>query len=467
MKYLSIIVIVLALLFPIPVLAQEAGWDEQRTDHFAILYTEGDQASADQYAAFIDMVYDEVAAVFGHRTVTPITLRLYPSLDRYYEANPLARGIEGVVAHADYRRHEVVVIIPQTRLQTPDEIQNNIRHELTHIVAADLSEDRLNVGFQEGLAQYLERPSRELTTKIELLRRASAGGQLLPWSALDDRAMVYGNSAISYPQSLSVVAFLVERYSFPKIRDFLTISGRSSGYRSALERTFGVPPDDLEREWSAWLPEYLSGGYRRNALTAYDLSRIETLLGQSRYGEAQIELEAAIKWLRTTSQADMLAKAEALLEQSLAGQRADALARDARAALEAADYERAEQLIAQTQDSYARLGDQRQDAVLADYARRAERGQQAGDILSRAEALAREPPTSLLLRYAEARAIADRAAMEFQALGDQARAERALALRTLFDQGRALLGGLLLLLGLGGITMSIARRLMVREVEVW
>ncbi|MFN8477277.1 MAG: hypothetical protein U0074_05525 [Kouleothrix sp.] len=42
---------------------------------------------------------------------------------------------------------------------------------------------------------------------------------------------------VSYP-SLSVVAFLVEQYSFSAFRTFLdVITARSGGYRSALERT--------------------------------------------------------------------------------------------------------------------------------------------------------------------------------------------------------------------------------------
>ena len=111
---LLLALIVAALLAPAAVLAQDTGWDERRTDRFAILYSPGDEQAAAQYAGFVDAIYDEVAATFAHRTATPITLRLYPSIERYYDINPLARGMPGIVAHADFRRHEVVVILPQT-----------------------------------------------------------------------------------------------------------------------------------------------------------------------------------------------------------------------------------------------------------------------------------------------------------------------------------------------------------------
>src|SRR4051794_4742429 len=112
---------------------------------------------------------------------------------------------------------------------------------------------------------------------MQLLRDALQQDRLLTWSDMNERDVVYKNPEVSYPQSLSMVAFLVERYSFAKVREFLTISARSSGYRSALERAFGQPPNLLEEQWRAWLPDYLAGGYSHNALTAYDLSQAKEL----------------------------------------------------------------------------------------------------------------------------------------------------------------------------------------------
>lgn len=464
MRWLSRLLAALALallLVPSGAFAQESDWRERQTERFVILYTDGDQATAERYAGFVDSLYDEVSSIFGHQTKTPVSLRLYPSLERYQQVNPLARGLTGVVAHADYRRHEVVVILPQTASQTPEEIKNNIRHELTHIVVAELSEDRLNVGFQEGLAQYVERPAPELETRIKLLQRALDQDRLLPWSDLDDRDSVYRNPEVSYPESLSMVAFLVERYTFAKMRDFLTVSARSSGYRSALERTYSTTPDELEQQWRAWLPSYLDGGYKRNALTAYDLSGAEALLRQGRYAEAKTELETAVEWLRTTEQSAVLEQAESLLDQSAAGLRAEQLAGDARAALDATDYDRAADLVIQAQRAYADLADTRQDGVLAAYAQRAERGRQAAASLSDATTLARS------LRYPQARAVADQAAAEYLALGDRARADQALALRAFLDTRQTLLGAALLLLGVVGAGASAVRRMTMRETEAW
>ena len=444
-----------------PAYAQTTDWQELRTQRFAILYTPDKQAVAQQYGQFVDGLYDEVAAVFGQRTATPVTLRLYPTLNSYYDANPLARGLTGVVAHADYRRNEVVVILDQTAQQTPDEVQNNIRHEMTHIVASDLSESRLNVMFQEGLAQYVERPSRELEAKIVLLRSVLAANGLLNWSDMNDRDTFYRLARVSYPESLSIVAFLVDRYSFAKVRELLTVTAKSSGYRSALERAFGVSPDQLEQEWQNWLPSYLAGDYKRNALISYDFSKAQSLLAAGRYADAQRELETAVEWLRTANQPLVLQQAQELLERSLAAQQAEAVAGQARAALEAADFARAQKLAVQAQQAYAAVGDTRQDAVLQEYVSRAARGLEAESTLQTAQQL------STTWRFPQARALADQAAAQFASIGATQRVADARAVRAVLDQRQSLVGIALLALGAAGVVVSAVRRMTVREAEAW
>jgi hypothetical protein len=447
-----------------PAAAQSTAWLERPGNTFTILYVAGYEAEAERYAGFVDAIYEEVATVFSHRTATPLTLRLFPTNEAYYRVNPQARAVPGVVAHADFRRRELVVIIEQTLQQTDVEVQNNVRHELTHIVAGDLSEGRLNAGFQEGVAQYLEAPAGELERKIGALRQASDQGLLLPWSAFDERDQIYSRPEIGYPQTLSVVAFLVEREGFGKLREFLTTSARSSGYRSALERTYGVSATRLEEEWANWLPTYLDGGYRRNALASYDLSFPRQLVREGRYTEAKTELEQAMSWLeqnQATQPADSLSQARALYEQSLDGVRAERLAEATRLALEQGEYAQAQQSLALARDLYAALGDTRQDAVLQAYSERIARGELASQQLIAADKLAQG------LQYPQARAAADAAASEFAALGDRLRLDNALAIRRTLDERQRWLGAALLGIGLLGIVGSALGQWRQRQPEVW
>ncbi|NTU78719.1 MAG: hypothetical protein HGA45_04850 [Chloroflexales bacterium] len=439
-------------------------WRERATDKFTILYAPGSEAEAERYATWVDEIYEEIATALGFRTEPPLTLRLYPTGEDYYQVNPAARNVPGVVAHADFRRRELVVIVERTLQQSEEEVRNNIRHELTHIVAADLSANRLNTGFQEGVAQYMEHPSGELERRVAALRQARDLGRLLPWSAFDSRDQIYGSPEVSYPQSLAMVAFLVERGGFASLREFLAVSARSSGYRSALERTYGASPSALEAEWLDWLPTYLDGGYRRSALTIYDLGFARGLVEQGSYAAAAEELRQALTWLRKqaeTQPPEVLAEAEALLERSEDGMRAEQLAESARQALERADYERASRLIADARDLYAKLDDTRQTEVLTLYEERAARGMRATGRLAEADALAQS------LRYPQARSAADAAAREFAALGDEIRRDNALHLRATLDQRQRFLGLALLLLGAAGAVFSLVGRFFARPTEAW
>jgi hypothetical protein len=454
--------LLILLLSPATLLAQESDWREQATASFAILYIPGSEDQATYYAGVADQIFDEVTGTFGHRPATPITLRLYPDLERYYLANPRARGMSGIVAHADFRRNEVVVILPQTEAQSDEERLNNVRHELTHIIASDLSKNRLNAGFQEGLAQYMERPTAERDRKIELLRTMVSEGRLMPWSAFDDRDLVYRNPDLSYPQSLSIVTFLSQRESFTSVIDFLTISATSSGYRSALERAFNTTPDQLEAEWLAWLPTFLTGSAPTTPATSgYDLARAEALLREGSYSAALSELEAAAAGLRAAGQADQALRADQLITISRAGVDADQLARSAYEALVATDYAGAADLVAQARAIYDQIGDTRQEPILAEYAARATRGAQASQRLTEATSLTES------FRYPQARTLIDLAAAEYTALGDRERAARALELRAFLDQRQTLLGGVLLLIGVGGVAISLFRRITVPEPEPW
>jgi Arc/MetJ-type ribon-helix-helix transcriptional regulator len=457
--------LLLVLVLVEPVAAQpDTRWRERATDYFSILYVPGSEVEAERYALWVDEIYEDLATLFGHRTATPLALRLFPTSDSYYEANPAARNVPGVVAHADFRRRELVVIIERTAQQSEEEVRNNVRHELTHIIASDLSDNRLNTGFHEGIAQYLELPTGALERNVAALRRARDQGLLLPWSAFDDRDRIYGQPEVSYPQSLAVVAFLADRGGFAKLREFLAVSALSSGYRSALERTYEVAPATLEAEWLDWLPGYLDGGYRLSAIAAYDLSFVRELVGRGNYAAAAEELRGALAWIERQADAQPAAVAEearALLERSERGMRAEQIAESARQAIEQADYVRAEQLVADAQSLYGGLGDERQASVLAIYAERAARGQQATARLAEADALARA------LRYPQARAAADSAAAEFAALGDSVRRDNALSLRAGLDQRQRLAGLRLLVAGAGGVVFSLIGRIFARPAEVW
>jgi hypothetical protein len=144
------------------------------------------------------------------------------------------------------------------------------------------------------------------------------------------------------------------------------------------------------------------------------------------------------------------------------GLTAEELARQARTALEAQEYAKASDLAQRALKAYTALDNADRIETLRVYAAIANRGLRATQLLEQATTLAGDWRT-----FADARAVADLAASEFLSLGNQEHAARALELRAEIDRVQTLAGLVLLLVGLGGITVGVTRRLVVREAEVW
>ncbi|MBI1877607.1 MAG: hypothetical protein HYR94_05145 [Chloroflexi bacterium] len=474
-KFLTLLLAILFLMWlPGPALAQEPNstadiidWQELKTEKFIIVYADSviglrnfdcscGVEEAQRYADFIDQVYADLVAVFGVELKTPINLRLFPTEESYYEVNPLARQLTGVIAHALNSRDEIAVALPRAERLTEEEIVNNMRHELTHFFASYLSDGKLKAGFQEGIAQYLEKPTDRSDYDPAILQQAFEQRRLLTWSELNESQAVYGDPQVAYPQSLSIVSFLVDRYGLLTFIDFLRASGTEPGFRSALQTAYGRSADQLEQEWLAYLPEYFDGRWQINAIYSYDLTRVTELVNKAAYTDAATELADIVGLLESTNQTETLAKAEALLARAHQGQAAGALADEARQALQTGNYPLTIEKGNAAIDAYEALSYRERIPEIQVYIHRAELGQGALDQLSRGERLLAS------FRFLEAENQLHEATVLLQSLGNQAEAEQgqALLLKSVWQQ--SLLAYMVLAVGATILIFNGLRRLINR-----
>ena len=342
MRFIRILVLLLALLVLAPAVhADGPDWQEFKTARFVIA-SAGDPAEAQRYAGFVEGVYDDMTAVYGYAVPPPVTLRLYPDDASYITTNPLAARLPGVVAHATSSggRHEISIDVQRTRGMSGEAIVNNVRHELTHLILADLSDDHLPVGWHEGIAQYSEKPlPGETQQNVRQLKRAAQVGNLMTWDELNAPGGAYSNPTIAYPESLSMAAFLVDRYGFDRLVTFVKMMAKTPDTRAALEKTYNTSADKLEANWRAYLPDYVDTRYTAHALYAYDMTTMRGYLDAKNYAAAKREAEAALPLLRVTHQSEALAEAESILATA-----AQAMAAQLRAEInptETHDYARA------------------------------------------------------------------------------------------------------------------------------
>jgi hypothetical protein len=427
----------------------EDAWQRRDTAYFTIYYTAAETEALDRYAAVVDGLYEYVAAAFDHGPTPPVPLRLYPTTRAYASANPIARYVEGVVAHADTDVGEIGIAVDRVDRAGPQMLRDTVRHELMHLALTELSAGRLPIGFQEGIAQYAEKEATDRRRIAESLRTAERQGQLLSWDALNDQSRFLRRMNVAYPEALSMVSFLVDRYGLGSLKRFVReLAREEQPVPQALEAVYGQPADALETAWRDNLPSYYSGGWESNLLRTLDLADARARFTAGEYAEAQPLFEQAQRLHVDLEQPARAAEAEAYLDRIALALDAADLADRGRARLVDHDYGEARALLAAADKRYGEAGDARWRPALVEPLAQAERGAAAGDELVAAQTLVAG------WRYAEGRTRSAEAAALYQAIGDGDGVQRAQALRADADvqQSRLALlllgGGTLALLGL-------------------
>ncbi|GAC1363156.1 MAG: peptidase MA family metallohydrolase [Herpetosiphon sp.] len=437
-------------------LADTPRWNERRTLQFAVLYPDGADQVAERYAGFLDPLYEEAAVWWGYRPVTPVVVRIYPSMELYFQANPAAASVPGVVAHTHTGRREISIALPQTAHQSEEEVRNNIRHELTHIIAADLSGNKLSALWQEGVAQNAEHPGQRLDQDMQKLRTAVARHELLAWNDLDRRDVMYGKPELAYPESYAVVAFLIRRNGMPTFRQFVEAEQWTSDYHAALRSVYRTTPEQLEREWLAQMTPFVDGGYRTAPTSKVDLAPSQAAIEQGDYAGAIKVLKPLVLRLRS-SQSPLVTSAASLLQRAEDGIAANDFAEGARIKLATGDYAAAERDAQDSERLFSTLGAAERLAVVRRYKDAARRGQDAQQQVEDAQHLLRQ------FRFVAARRSLATAYTAFTRLGDAARAGQAQAVLAALERGQqAVAAGMLACAG-GVLVWNMWRRRRLRR----
>lgn len=131
-------------------------------------------------------------------------------------------------------------------------------HEYTHALIHDLTNGRCPVWLNEGLAEYEGRTQQP--GPLAHLAQAQAAERLIPWERLSEQfshALSADEVALGYQQSYSIVAYLVHRYGFWRIRRILKAVGEGKAWEAVLAEELRLKLPRLEQHWREWLPELL------------------------------------------------------------------------------------------------------------------------------------------------------------------------------------------------------------------
>jgi hypothetical protein len=441
---------------------------ERRSGPLVVRYVGADdaagQAELSWYTDALVHAYQDVQDVFAvalrEGEIAPrdeIVVTLYGDDAAYVRANPVAGREDGVLGHAQPSAGVIGVAVARLRDKSEGFRRDALRHELTHVILGDLSGQRLPIGFQEGIAQYLERDIDQRQRFAATVRRGRETGQLLELADLNRQRRFLSIAGLSYPQSYSVVVFLAERYGFGQVIRLVSATREARTLDEAVRAAFGRSLTDLEAEWQAFLPGYLDQSWARNDLDLWDLGEPRQRLGEGKYAEARDLYDRAESLFGSVGRLDRLELARAERQRAIVGLEAIDLTHRGMVALTAHEYDGAADLLAQAEDRWHAAGDGRRAELASAAAIQARDGQAAVAQLDEAR---RQLDN---WRFPAADDLAYDAGQVLAELGDDVRTEEARQVMRDAQQlrtrlGLAAAGGGAAGFGLLGVTWAASRR---------
>ncbi|MCB8950400.1 MAG: hypothetical protein H6650_00145 [Ardenticatenales bacterium] len=175
---------------------------------------------------------------------------IYGNSDDMREAVLYVQDWAGALAFADYG----VILMGVAPSQLESWGKPTVAHELAHLVVGRFGWSCVGgsrpTWLEEGLAVFAEgEPSATVRADIA---RGIAEDAFLPVRSLNGVFSAHTEDAgISYSQSYSLVAFLLQTYGQEAMRQYLRALADGDTYDQALQNVYGFNTDGLETAWRA------------------------------------------------------------------------------------------------------------------------------------------------------------------------------------------------------------------------
>ena len=434
-----------------PVSGVASGWQQATTANFTIYVQSDDPQAAETFAAAygtdLETAVQELSLVFDLNQL-PGKLSIYAYSDETAFAAAVAvlprDEIAGVSAYADTGSNDISLSFPDFIQLSATDSTNQLRHAVSHLLTGIATDGKLPWGFDEGIAQYVERPVNEkLARTAGLVQTANQRGDIASWFDINTKTPKVEPS-LAAAEAYSVIAYLIDTYKLPALEQFLTEMKTAATWREAIRTAYARDPDSIETQWHESLPKWTASGWRDNIISGFDLEPARKLLAQANYAAALAALEPSLLLYAQLGEPASLQDAKTMANQCDIGTTAETLMQQTQQALETHAYDRAANLIAQAKLQYEQLPTEQQPVeLLTSYDTLANQGITAGTDLDHAVQLSHN-----WRDYPDARTAARSAGTSYARLGDTDGAAQA---QTVLDDLDKRQRRIVLLLGALGI----------------
>lgn len=404
-------------------------WTARETEHFRFFVQTNDRLTAEDFVAtyggFAETAYDEISLLFKATDSQKIAVYVHADTATFDTAVATIQRneIDGLDVIADPKQNDFSIALPRFLGRSDLETENQIRHATAHILAGIASNFNLPRGFDEGIAQYVERPNTPKLARIAaVVQSSNQSGDLISWSELNRDVPPEGSDEMIAAEAYSVVAYLIQHQGLPEFQRFLAELKITPGWRDAMKIAYAPGTSDtLSKQWYEKIPMWASGDWRWNLFAGFDLEPARELLARGNYKAAQDSLALSEQLFMSLDDQVRRDEVDVLKTQCAIGIQAEELMTNTQQALERHTYDRAASYLAKAKAQYDQLPpEQRPDDLLVAYEQLATAGAEAMIQLDAATGLAQS-----LADYREARATATTAGRTFATLGDEERRTQA------------------------------------------
>ncbi|MGE5390215.1 MAG: hypothetical protein ACM3PE_04040 [Deltaproteobacteria bacterium] len=227
-------------------------FNEIRTDHYNIRYTDIDADWVPMVALTAEDAYTSVSQVFGEEPKNRTTIVIYP------DSGSLARSFgwdRDEKAMGVYWAGSIRVLSPREWMSPGDSAdrfakEGPMAHEFAHLMVDEMTRGNYNRWWTEGVAQYVEKK----TTGFEF-ESPFAGGQEPTYYQLAglDRNFDKMDQGIAYWESLKAIEYIAETGGEDSLYQIMEQLGEGKSLATAIEKTQGVSYRTWEQEFYNYL----------------------------------------------------------------------------------------------------------------------------------------------------------------------------------------------------------------------
>jgi hypothetical protein len=233
--------------------ARAETWSSIESEHFVVMFTESKGAAQDIQKIAEDF-YPKVTSDLGYLVKRKIYIWFCESQKEF--ARAVNAPIQDWAAGAAYPlRARIVVRDPASGIGKKINLQNLVKHEITHVVFglyAGRSLRYVPMWFNEGLAMY--EAEQWSYGQYWTMLTGALSNSLIPLDELvEDFPRSESRAYMAYAQSCSIVTFIVEKYGSDSIRQCVSLIAEGRSMDEALAGAIGIDSYWLEKKWLKYI----------------------------------------------------------------------------------------------------------------------------------------------------------------------------------------------------------------------